>query len=302
MANNQKKLKAFVRYDGSGRVVAGSLILRKNKPRVGRWFEIPAYECCNYIPSTTTTTTTASISTTTTTSTLIEGICPTLGRAHEFNILAASTITNTGATFITGDLGLYPGTSVTGFPPGEVDGSQNITDVVAQNAQTDALAAFTAFNLLTPTNSVGADIGGETLVAGIYEVSSSLAITGTVTLDGLGDPDAVFIFLIPSTFIPATNAIVSLVDGAQAGNVYWIVGSSATLSTDSFIKGNIIAQTSVTLNTHAELIGRAFALTGAVTLDDNDITLVPCTINPIAGITTTTTTMAPTTTTTTTTV
>lgn len=282
MANNQKKLKAFVRYDGSGRVVAGSLILRKNKPRVGRWFEIPAYECCNYIPSTTTTTTTASISTTTTTTTTGVGLCPTLGRAHEFSVLGASTVTNTGFTVMTGDLGLYPGTSVTGFPPGEVDGSQNITDVIAQNGQTDALAAFTAFNLLSPTSTLGADIGGTTILPGVYDFSSSAAITGTVTLDGSGIADSVFIFLIPSTFIPATNAIVSLTNSAQAGNIYWIVGSSATLGTGSQIRGNIIAQTSVTLNTNAQLIGRAFALTGGVTLDTNDLTIVPCTINPLA--------------------
>lgn len=288
MANgNNKRLRAFVRFDGSGRIVAGSLILRKNKPKVGKWHEIQAYECCNPTTTTTTTagptttTTTTSGPTTTTTTTTLNIACATLGNASGFTVLAASTITNTGATVVTGDLGLYAGTSVTGFPPGSVIGTQHITDAAAQNAQTAANSAYTGFNGLTPTGSVGADIGGTTITPGIYTVSSSLGITGTVTLNGGGNPNAVFVFLIPSTFIPATSAVVSLTNGAQAGNVYWIVGSSATLSTGSNTKGNIIAQTSVTLNTNAQLTGRAFALTGAVTMDTNNITGAPCTINPL---------------------
>ena len=274
---NQRDLKAFVRYDGSGRVVAGSLVLRKKKPKVGRWQEILTYECCNP-----TTTTTSTSNTTTTTTTIVA--CATLARASSFAVLAASTVTNTGGTVVTGDLGLFPGTSITGFPvPGTVIGTIHQTDAAASNAQIDALAAFTALNLLTPTGSVLADIGGTTITPGIYSVSSTLAITGTVTLDGGGDPNAVFVFQIPSTFIPATSAIVSLTNSAQAGNVYWVVGSSATLSTSSVIRGNIIAQASVTLNTSAQLTGRAFALTGAVTMDTNIVNavLAPCTINPL---------------------
>ena len=274
---NQRDLKAFVRYDGSGRVVAGSLVLRKKKPKVGRWQEILTYECCNP-----TTTTTSTSNTTTTTTTIVA--CATLARASSFAVLAASTVTNTGGTVVTGDLGLFPGTSITGFPvPGTVIGTIHQTDAAASNAQIDALAAFTALNLLTPTGSVLADIGRTTISPGIYSVSSTLAITGTVTLDGGGDPNAVFVFQIPSTFIPATSAIVSLTNSAQAGNVYWVVGSSATLSTSSVIRGNIIAQASVTLNTSAQLTGRAFALTGAVTMDTNIVNavLAPCTINPL---------------------
>lgn len=274
---NQRDLKAFVRYDGSGRVVAGSLVLRKKKPKVGRWQEILTYECCNP-----TTTTTSTSNTTTTTTTIVA--CATLARASSFAVLAASTVTNTGGTVVTGDLGLFPGTSITGFPvPGTVIGTIHQTDAAASNAQIDALASFTALNLLTPTGSVLADIGGTTITPGIYSVSSTLAITGTVTLDGGGDPNAVFVFQIPSTFIPATSAIVSLTNSAQAGNVYWVVGSSATLSTSSVIRGNIIAQASVTLNTSAQLTGRAFALTGAVTMDTNIVNavLAPCTINPL---------------------
>lgn len=288
-AYNRKDLKAYVRYDGNGRVVAGSLVLRRQKPKVGKWVEITTYECCE--PTTTTTTTSSSTtstttsttsSTTTTTTTATPSACPTLGDAAGFAVLASSTVTNTGATVVTGDLGLSPGTSVIGFPPGTVTGTQHITDTEASNAQTDAGAAFTAFNLLTVDATLGADIGGTTVTAGVYDFSSSAAITGTLTLDGGGNADAVFVFLIPTTFIPATSSIVSLTNSAQAGNVYWIVGSSATLSTSSTIKGNIIAQASITLDTSASLEGRAFALTGAVTLDTNAVTGVDCTINPLA--------------------
>lgn len=273
---NSRPLRAFVRFDGSGRIVAGSLILRKNKPKVGKWKEIQAYECCNYVP-TTTTTTTAALTTTTTTTVY----CATLGRAAKFAVLGDTTITNIRTTVITGDLGLSPGTSVTGFPPGIVNGTQYITDTVAANAKIDAQAAFTALNALTPTGSVGADIGGTTITPGVYSVTSTLAITGTVTLNGGGDPDAVFIFQIPSTFIPAAGATVTLTNGAQAGNVYWVVGSFAVLNTTSNIKGNIIAQTSISMSSSVQLTGRAFALTGLVEMDTVEVIVVPCTINPI---------------------
>lgn len=274
---NTRPLKAFVRFDGSGRIVAGSLILRKNKPKVGKWKEIQAYECCNYVP-TTTTTTTAALTTTTTTAAIG---CATLGRAADFAVLGHTTITNIRTTVIRGDLGLSPGTSVTGFPPGIVLGTQHITDTAAANAKIDAQAAYTALNALTPTGSVAADIGGTTITPGVYSVTSTLAITGTVTLNGGGNPNAVFIFQIPSTFTPAAGAIVALTNSAQAGNVYWVVGSSATLNTTSNIKGNIIAQTSISMNSSVQLTGRAFALTGLVEMDTVDVTAVPCTINPI---------------------
>jgi hypothetical protein len=275
---NTRPLKAFVRFDGSGRIVAGSLILRKNKPKVGKWKEIQAYECCNFVP-TTTTTTTAGLTTTTTTAD--PTLCATFGRAAKFAVLGHTTVDNSRSTVIRGDLGLSPGTSVTGFPPGIVLGTQYITDTAAANAKTDAQAAFTALNALTSTGSLAADIGGTTITPGVYKANPTLAITGTVTLDGGGNPNAVFIFQIDSTFTPAVGAIVGLTNGAQPGNVYWVVGSSATLNTTSSIAGNIIAQTFVTMDTSAKLTGRAFALTGAVTMDENNVTVVPCTINPI---------------------
>ena len=215
--------------------------------------------------------------------------CTTLGRASNFDILAHANITNTGATVIPNNLGLYPGTSVVGFPPGIVNGIQHITDTTASNAKDDATAAFICLGALTPTGSVLADIGGTTITPGVYSVSSSLTITGTVTLDGEGDPDAIFVFQIPTTFLPTSSTIVSLINNAQPCNVYWVTGSSATLDTGANVVGNIIANISVTFDTGASLTGKAFALTGSVTLDTNIITECQCTINPCSISTTTTT-------------
>jgi len=281
MENNKKDLKSFMRVDGQGRVIAGSNILRKNKPKVGNWIQIQAYACCDPdFPLTPGGGATPDF---------VEEVlgvgnspfvCDTLGTAEDFAVLSDQAISNTGNTVITGDLGLHPGTAVTGFPPGLVVGEQHITDAVAQQAQIDATAAFTCLNDLTVTDSVGADIGGETLVAGVYSVGSSLGITGELTLDGASNPDSVWVFKIPSTLITATDALVTLINGASACNVYWLVGSSATLGTNTEMVGNIIAVTSITLTTGATLTGRAIALGGAVTLDSNEITSCECTVNP----------------------
>ena len=241
---------------------------------------ISAGICENYIDM--------SIGTTSTTTTRINPPCDTLGRASSSTILAYATITNTGDTIITGDVSLSPGTSITGFPPGLIIGTQHITDSTAANAKIDATAAYDCLSTLSPTGSVGADIGGTSIDPGIYSVSSSLAITGTVILNGGGNPDAVFIFQIPSTFIPAVDAIVELTNEAQPCNIYWLVGSSATLSVGSTTMGNIIASSSITINTNATLTGRAFALTGAITMDTNTVISCECTINPCTTSTTTT--------------
>lgn len=270
MASNKKNLKSFVRYDGSGRIVAGSQILRRNKPKIGNWAQIQAYECCDPFSTALAAAAVAALV-----------ACDTLGTAADFAILGDQTVTNTGTTVITGDLGLHPGTSVTGFPPGTVIGEQHITDAVAQQAQVDATNAYNCLNALPTTGGeTNADIGGETLTAGVYNSSSSLAITGTLTLDGEGDPNAVFIFNIGSTLTTASAADVILTNGAQPCNVYWLVGSSATLGTDTDMVGNIIAITSVTFNTGADLVGRAIALGGAVTLDTNIVTTCACSTNP----------------------
>jgi hypothetical protein len=201
-----------------------------------------------------------------------------LGTASTFGILAASTVTNTGFTVDGGDLGLYPGTSVTGFPPGIVNGTQYITDATAQNAQSAVTSAFTAGNLLTPTTTFPPihDIGGATLTPGVYSEPSSLGITGTVTLDAAGDPNAYWVFQIGSTLTTAAgDSVVSLINEAQPANVFWLVGSSATLGTNTTFAGSILALASVTATTGANITGRLLAQTAAVTLDDNQIVLPP---------------------------
>jgi hypothetical protein len=276
---DKRLLKAFVRTDGSGRIIAGSLILRQKMPKIGKWREIQAYQCCDpdftggiFIgpgsPFTTSTTSTTGV------------VCNTLGLASTFAIIGSSTITNVGATTITGDLGLFPGASVTGFPPGVVVGVQQIANAAASLAKSAAQSAFTCLSGLSNTGSVGADIGGTTVTPGVYSVPSSLGITGTVNLDGGGNPNAVFVFHIPSTLTTAAASVVNLINGTKPCNVYWIVGSSATIGTTTTMKGVIIAQASVTLTTGATLTGNAFALTGAVTMDSNTITDCACTINP----------------------
>jgi hypothetical protein len=200
----------------------------------------------------------------------------TLGSAGTFTVLAGSTVTNTGATTtITGDVGVSPGTAITGLPPGQpTGGAIHAGDPAAAAAQT---ALTTAYNDLAGracgTNLTSVDLGGMTLAPGVYCFNTSAQLTGTLVLDGQGNPNAVFVFKVGSTLTTASNAAVTLTGGAQAANVFWQVGSSATLGTGTAFKGNIVALASVTLNTGASLSGRALARSGAVTLDTNAITL-----------------------------
>ncbi|MFF1644823.1 ice-binding family protein, partial [Streptomyces sp. NPDC058240] len=206
-----------------------------------------------------------------------------LGTATSYAVLAGTTVTNTVTpTVVNGDLGVSPGSSVTGFPPGIVNGVQHVADAAAGQAQSDLTTAYNdaASRATTTTLTSPGDIGGLTLTPGVYSASSSLNLTGTVTLDAQGDPNAVFIFKIASTLITAPASNVLLVNGAQACNVFWQVGSSATLDTNSFFKGNILALTSITVNTNAAIEGRALARNGAVTLDDNVITRAVCMTGP----------------------
>jgi hypothetical protein len=201
-------------------------------------------------------------------------IVPTvgLGSASGYPVLAASTVTSTGATAITGKLGLSPGTSVTGFPPGTVTGAQDIANAAAAQAQLDLTTAFNdAANRSGGTLIVG-DLGGQTLPPGVYKSNSSVGLTGVLTLDAQGNAAAVWIFQIPSTLTVANAASVVLANGALAANVFWQVGSSATIGTTATMLGTIMAQASVTINTGATLSGRAMARTGAVTLQANTIT------------------------------
>lgn len=203
---------------------------------------------------------------------------PTLGTADSFAVLAGSTVTNTGPSIVSGDLGVSPGSAVVGFPPGIVtNGTIHAGDAVAANAQADALIAYnTLAGQACDQNLSGQDLGGLTLTAGVYCFDSSAQLTGTLTLDAEGDPDAVFIFQIGSTLTTASNSSVVLINGAQACNVFFQVGSSATLGTNTTFVGTIIALTSITANTGTTVEGRLLALNGAVTLDTNTITQKDC--------------------------
>ena len=200
-----------------------------------------------------------------------------LGSATPYAVVAGTTITNTGSSVITGNIGLSPGTSITGFPPGLVAGTTGAADATSLAAQTSATAAYGVAAGATPFTTVaGGNIGGTTLSPGVYEAASAMQLTGPVTLNAGGDASAVFIFQAGSTLTTASGASVVLEGGAQACNVFWQVGSSATLgSTTSFV-GTILALASVTLNSGATVDGRLLAQTGAVTLNDNIITVPTC--------------------------
>lgn len=197
-----------------------------------------------------------------------------LGTSRNFAVLGGSTVTNTGISTINGDLGVWPGTAVTGVPPAVVNGTIHTNDAVAQQAQADVTAGYDMLALLAPTaNLTGSDMGGMTLTAGVYFFSTSAQLTGTITLDGGGNADALFVFQIGSTLTTASAARVNLINGADGCNIYWQVGSSATLGTSTEFNGNIFAMASITLNTSASILdGRALARSGAVTLDSNSIT------------------------------
>src|SRR5205807_4021015 len=195
-----------------------------------------------------------------------------LGTAANFAVLAGATVTSTGLTVITGDLGLSPGTAVTGFPPGIVNGALHTGDSTAAIAEADLTNAVNVATALTLPILLTGDLGGRTLVPGLYKSTSSLAVTGALTLDAQGDPNAVWVFQIASTLTTISGSQIILTGGAQASNVFWIVGSSATLGTTSVFKGTIMAYASITITTGATLDGRALARTGAVTLDSNIIT------------------------------
>ena len=218
-----------------------------------------------------------------------------LASASSFAVIAGSTITNTGSSVIAGDSGLSPGSSITGFPPGvQSTGATHVDDAVALQAQADTTTAYLDAAGRTPFTVVPADLNGMTLVGGVYEAASSMALSGTLTLNGGGDANSVFIFLAGSTLTTASGSTVALENGAQACNVFWQVGSSATIGTTSDFVGTILALTSATLDTGASVDGRVLARNGAVTLDDNAVSLATCSAAP----TTTTTLAAPTTTTT----
>lgn len=198
-----------------------------------------------------------------------------LGGADAFVVLAGSTVTNTGATSLTGDLGVSPGTAVTGFPPGTMTGTTHAGDPTSQAAMADLTTAYNDAEgrTVAPVTLAG-NLGGLTLPPGLYRSTSSLSISsGDLTLDAKGDPDAVFIFQMASTLTTTSGRAVFLTGGAKSTNVFWQVGSSATLGTTTSFQGTILANQSIALNTGATLNGRALARIGAVTLAGNTVVM-----------------------------
>ncbi len=222
------------------------------------------------------------------------GVAVPLGTADSYAVLAGQTVTNTGPSVITGNVGVSPGSSVTGFPPGTVNGVIHIADASALQAQTDLTTAYNNAAGQAADASIAGDLSGLTLAPGVYRASSSIGLTGTLTLNAQGDPNAVFIFQIGSTLTTGSASRVLLINGAQPCNVFWQVGSSATLGTNSTFVGNILALTSISATTGANINGRALARNGAVTLDTNTITRSECS-SATTGATTTGTTGATTT-------
>lgn len=198
-----------------------------------------------------------------------------LGGAGVAGIIAGSTVTCVTLGTVNGDIIVSPGTAVTGFGPCVLTGTEHLNDGPAIHAQSDLTNAYNALAALScsSSNVISADLGGTTKAAGVYCSESSIGVTGTLTLDGGGDPNANFVFQAGSTLTTAGSVV--LINGAQAKNVYWLVGSSATLGTSSHWQGNIIALTSITLTDNVTLIGRALARNGAVTLGTGNVITLP---------------------------
>src|SRR6185436_7982264 len=211
-----------------------------------------------------------------------------LGTAQSFAVLGGSTVTNTGPTTITGDLGVSPGSSVTGFPPGIVTGgSIHAADSVAAQAQSDLTTAYnTAAGTPCNVDLTGQNLGGLVLTPGVYCFSTSAQLTASLALDALGNPNALFLFKIGSTLTAGSGSSVTVINngGSSCNKACWQVGSSATLGTGTSFGGDILALTSITLTTGASTSGRTLARNGAVTLDSNNVNTCGILVCPIITV------------------
>ncbi|MDD5274765.1 MAG: ice-binding family protein [Methylovulum sp.] len=213
---------------------------------------------------------------------LAAAVAPPLGGAQSFAVLSGTTVTNTGATHVTGDLGVSPGSAVTGFPPGIVTGgaihANDAPAVAAQAASANAYATL-AGEACDTSIPDGTDVAGQTLTPGVYCSTGSILIgSGTLTLDAQGNPNAIWVFQMGTTIITSAGGSVNIINSGQACNVFWQVGSSATIGSGSAFQGSIFASTSITLTSGASLLGRALAINGGVTMDTNIVSV--CSLLP----------------------
>lgn len=201
---------------------------------------------------------------------------PALRSAATYGILAGSTVTCAGAPgTINADVGVSPGTTTTGFPPCTITGATHLGDATSATAQGDLTTAYNALAAMACGTTISADMGGTTIAPGVYCSASSVGVTGTLTLNGQGNANALFVIQAGSTLTTGTTANIALINGAQAKNVWWQVGSSATLGTGTTFRGNILALTSITLVDNATMLGRALARNGAVNLGTNNSITLP---------------------------
>jgi hypothetical protein len=189
-----------------------------------------------------------------------------IGAAAPFAVLAGSNVTNTNLTRVIGDLGVSPGSTVTGFPPGTINGTIHAGDSTAANAKADVTAAYNNLTAMTPNATLPAELGDTTRTPGVYDsTTGNFQINGTLTLDAQANPDAIFVFKA-ATVTAAMSSTITLTGGAQANNLYWVISDSATLNTFATFRGNLIAANAINVNTRANPIGRLFTLNNAITI------------------------------------